>query len=309
MSMGAKPEWLPERLPERLSVQTDLLDIAVEAWGPRDGDPVLLLHGFPYDPRSFDAAAAILAGAGLRVYAPWLRGFGPTRFLTDATIRSGQQSAIADDARALMDGLGLERALVAGFDWGGRAACIMGALWPQRLRGLLVVGGYLVQDLADPPRPAPAAVEHLVWHQYYLASERGRRALAERPRDICLHLRRLWSPGLVDEALFNASAAAFDNPDFAAVAWHSYAHRIGAAPGDPRYAALDAALLPPPPVAVPTMVLASAEGPLARGGMGADPLFPSLIERRLVEQAGHDPAAEQPAAFARALLDLHAATT
>lgn len=292
--------------PERLMVRTALLDMAVDCWGDVAGAPVLLLHGFPYDPRSFDRAAALLAAAGLRVYAPYLRGFGPTRFLSDGTMRSGQQTAIADDARALLDGLGVAQALVAGFDWGGRAACILAALWPERVRGLLAVGGYLIQDLADPTRPAPAAIEHLVWHQYFLGSARGRRALAERPRDICLHLRRQWSPGLVDEALFTRSAASFDNPDFAAVAWHSYAHRIGAAPGDPHYAALDAALLPPPPIPVPAIVLSGADGLL--GGRAAGERFPALLDERLVEGAGHDPAAEQPEAFAQAVLTLHQRT-
>ncbi len=289
--------------PERRLVRTDLLEIAVDCWGPADGPPVLLLHGFPYDPRSFDAAAALLAQAGLRCYAPWLRGFGPTRFLDAGTMRSGQQTALADDARALLDALGVARALVAGFDWGGRAACICAALWPDRFPALLAVGGYLIQDLADPSRPAPAALEHLVWHQYYLASARGRRALAERPRDLCLHLRRIWSPGLVDEALFARTAPAFDNPDFAQVAWHSYAHRIGAAPGDPRYAALDAALLPPPPVRVPSLVLSGADALLGGGDPGAH--FPVLVAHRVLADAGHDPAAEAPGAFADAVLALH----
>jgi pimeloyl-ACP methyl ester carboxylesterase len=290
--------------PERLMVQTDLLEIAVDCWGPEGGDPVLLLHGFPYDPRSFDAAAALLAEAGLRCYVPYLRGFGPTRFLSDATMRSGQQTAIADDARALLDALGIEHALVAGFDWGGRAACICAALWPERFHGLLVVGGYLIQNLADPTKPAPAAIEHLIWHQYFIGSERGRRALAERPRDICLYLRRQWSPGLVDEALFAKTAESFANPDFAELSWHSYAHRIGAAPGDPRYAALDAALIPPPPITVSTMVLTGGESMLG-GGPGA--YFPALVEHRVAAGAGHDPAAETPQAFCESLLALRAA--
>ena len=290
--------------PERIAVRTELLEIAVDIWGPADGDPVLLLHGFPYDPRSFDQAAALLAQAGLRCYAPWLRGFGPTRFLSDETMRSGQQTAIADDARALLDALGIEKALVAGFDWGGRAACICAALWPERFIGLLGVGGYLIQDLADPTRPAPAAIEHLVWHQYYLGSARGKRALAGRPQDICLHLRRQWSPGLVDEALFAETAKSFTNPDFAQVSWHSYAHRIGAAPGDPRYADLDAALIPPPPIQVPAIVLTGGEAVL---GGGPGDRFPALVEHRVVPGAGHDPAAEMPQAFADAILALHRA--
>lgn len=287
--------------PERLTIRTDLLEIAVDAWGPAGGDPVLLLHGFPYDPRSFDRAAVLLAAEGLRCYAPYLRGFGPTRFLSDETMRSGQQTAIADDARALLDALGIDKALVAGFDWGGRAACIAAALWPDRFSGLLVVGGYLVQNLADPTKPMPAAIEHRIWHQYFIGSARGRRALAERPQDICLHLRRQWSPGLVDEALFAETAKSFANPDFAEVSWHSYAHRIGAAEGDPRYATLDDTLIPPPPVPVPTVVLTGGDSML---GGGPDTNFPALVAHCVAPGAGHDPAAETPQMFAEAILTL-----
>lgn len=293
--------------PVRVTVSTPLLDIAVEHWGSGSGDPILLLHGFPFDPRSFDRVAPRLAEAGMRVIVPYLRGYGPTRFRSAETMRSGQQTAIADDARALLDAMQIDRALVGGFDWGARAACIVSFLWPERVRGLLVVGGYLVQDLTDPTRPAPGAAEQAVWHQYYLASERGRRALAERPRDICLHLRKQWSPR-VDEALFTATAESFANPDFAAVAQHSYAHRIGAAHGDPRYAALDRALLPPGPVTVPSFVVTS-EGTLSSGGiLGGAERFLKLIGQRRAQGAGHDPAAEAPDDFVAAVLELRAAT-
>jgi len=288
-------------------VSTPLLDIAVEHWGPGDGDPILLLHGFPFDPRSFDRVAPRLAEGGMRVIVPYLRGFGPTRFRSAETMRYGQQTAIADDARALLDALKVDRALVGGFDWGGRAACIMALLWPERVRGLLVVGGYLVQDLSDPTRPAPGAVEQAVWHQYYLSTERGRRALAEHPREICLHLRKQWSPS-VDEALFAATAESFTNPDFAAVAQHSYAHRIGAAPGDPRYAELDRALLPPGPIMVPSFVVTSG-GALSGGRiLGGTERFPHLVGQRRGEGAGHAPAAEAPEDFVAAVLELRAAT-
>jgi pimeloyl-ACP methyl ester carboxylesterase len=291
---------------ERITVRTALLEIAVDVWGPADGDPVLLLHGFPYDPRSFDKAAPLLAAQGLRCYAPFLRGFGPTRFLSDATMRSGQQTAIADDGRALLDALGIQKALIAGFDWGARAACICAALWPERFVGMLTVGGYLIQDLADPTKLMPAAIEHLIWHQYFIGSARGRRALAERPQEICLYLRRQWSPGLGDEALFAETAKSFANPDFAEVSWHSYAHRIGAVAGDPRYDALDAALVPPPPVPVPAVVLTGDKARLA--GALSD-RFPALVAHRVAPGAGHDPAAETPQAFADAMCALREAAS
>jgi len=295
--------------PERLTVATELLAIAVERWGALDGDPILLLHGFPFDPRSFDKVAPRLAEAGMRVIVPYLRGYGPTRFRSPETMRSGQQTALADDARALLDAMQIERALVGGFDWGGRAACILALLWPERVRGLLAVGGYLVQDLSDPTRPAPGALEQAVWHQYYFASERGRRALAERPRDICLHLRKTWSPA-VDEAVFAATAESFANPDFAAVAQHSYAHRIGAMPGDPRYAGLDRQLLPPGPVMVPSYVVTGEAGALSGGRVpGSDARFTNLVGHRRAAGAGHDPAAETPDDFVSAVLELRAATS
>lgn len=287
-------------------VSTDLLHIAVEQWGAGKGDAVFLLHGFPFDPRSFDAVAPALADAGLRVIVPYLRGFGPTRFRSRATMRSGQQTAIADDLRVLMDALGIGRALLAGFDWGGRAACIAAALWPERVRGLVAMGGYLIQDLSEPARPAPASLEHLAWHQYYLASERGRRALAERPVELAAYLRRQWSPHRDEPELPEATARSFANPDFAEVASHSYAHRIGAVPGDPHYAALDRALLPPPPIPVPTIVLEGRDS-LLKGPAGTD-RFPWLIDRRTVP-GGHDPAFEAPEELVRAILDLRRATT
>lgn len=286
-------------------VSTDLLDIAFEQWGAGEGDAIFLLHGFPFDPRSFDAVAPVLADAGLRVIVPYLRGFGPTRFRSRATMRSGQQTAIADDLRALMDALGIGRALLAGFDWGGRAACIVAALWPERVPGLVAMGGYLVQDLSEPARPAPPPIEHLAWHQYYLASERGRRALAERPAELAAYLRQQWSPHRDEPELPEATARSFVNPDFAEVASHSYAHRIGAVPGDPRYAALDRALLPPPPIPVPTIVLEGRDSRL-KGPAGTD-RFPRLFDQRTVP-GGHDPAFEAPEELVRAVLDLRRAT-
>jgi pimeloyl-ACP methyl ester carboxylesterase len=293
---------LSEAAPQRLVVETDLLAVAVEQWGPTTGDTVLLLHGFPYDPRAFDRVAPRLAEAGLRVLVPYLRGYGPTRFRAVETPRSGQQGALAHDVLALLDALGLASACLVGFDWGGRAAGVVAALWPERVRGLVAIGGYLIQDLADPARPAPPAIEHRVWHQYYLASERGRRALSEQPEALCRHFWQQWSPGWpFDEACFARTVASFRNPDFAAVVSHSYAHRIGAAAGDPRYAAIEQALQPPPPIGVPAIILRGGAAPL--GGRGAE-RFQALRDDRELPGIGHNPALEAPAAVVRAVLDL-----
>jgi len=288
--------------PQISIVETDVLAIAVEQWGRATDQPVLLLHGFPYDPRAFDRVAPVLAEAGLRVVVPYLRGFGATRFRSDATPRSGQQGALADDVRALLDALGLDAAWLVGFDWGGRAACIAAALWPERVRGLVAIGGDLIQRLADPTRPAPPGIEHLVWHQYYLASERGRRALREHPAALCRYLWQQWSPGWpFDEACFARTVASFDNPDFAAVASHSYGHRIGAAAGDPRYAAIEQALEAAPPIAVPAVILRGAAAPL--GGRDVS-RFRAVVADRALPGIGHNPALEAPEEVVRAVRDL-----
>jgi len=286
----------------RIMVDTPLLSIACEHWGAEDGLPVLLLHGFPYDPRAFDQVAPLLAAQGMRVLVPYLRGFGATRFHSPATPRSGEQAAIADDARALMDALGVERAILAGFDWGGRAACVASVLWPERVAGLVAIGGYLIQDIEAATTPIPPAIEQRAWHQYYLASERGRRALAERRRELCRHFWQQWSPHwLFSDEDFERTAASFDNPDFVEVAAHSYRHRIGAAAGDPHYAPLQQQLGGRPPVPVPAILLHGADAVLGGGGSS---LFPQLLDERRVAGAGHNPPQESPQAVVQAVLDL-----
>lgn len=295
--------------PARLAhVRTPSLDIAYEESGPREGAPVILLHGFPYSPRAYDGVAPALAAAGFRVIVPYLRGFGATRFLEEATPRSGQQGAIGADLRDLIEALALPPALLVGFDWGGRAACVAAALWPERVRGLVTVGGYLIQDIAGATRPAPPAMEHRFWYLYYLCTERGRRALEERRDELCRYFWEQWSPGHpIDDAVFAVSAAAFDNPDFAAVATHSYRHRQGAAPGDPAYDEIERRLAARPAIAVPALLLLSgifAAGP-ARDHTGD---FPHLYDVVRLPEAGHNPAHEAPQATLAAILRLAAAT-
>ncbi|MDT7951547.1 MAG: alpha/beta hydrolase [Acetobacteraceae bacterium] len=287
-------------------VQTSVLDIAYEEHGPADGPPAVLLHGFPYAPRAYDAVAPALAGQGWRVIVPYLRGYGPTRFLSSHTPRSGQQAALGADLRDLIDALGLDRPVVAGYDWGGRAACIVAALWPARVRGLVSVTGYNIQNIPASTRPARAEAEHRLWYQYYLHTPRGVAGLTRNRRGLARLLWRLWSPGWAfDDATFDASAAAWDNPDFVDVVVQSYRHRFGYAPGDPHLETLEAALAPQPPIAVPTVVLHGADD-------GVDPPKPVAdlsrfigpCRREIVLGAGHNLPQETPDPFIRAVLEL-----
>jgi pimeloyl-ACP methyl ester carboxylesterase len=291
-------------------IRTPSLHIAIEEVGPPDGSPVILLHGFPYAPCGHDAVAAILAAAGRRCILPYLRGFGPTRFRDPATPRSGQQAALGQDLLALMDALAIERAVLAGYDWGGRAACILAALWPERVAGLVSCTGYNIQDIASAARPAPAEQEHRFWYQYYFHTERGRAGLEANRRGIARLLWRLWSPDWAfDEATFEASAGAFDNPDFVEVVIHSYRHRFGYAVGDPALGTIEARLAQRPRIGVPTISPhGGSDGVNPLGTAGDDAaFFIGPFERRVFLGVGHNPPQEAPEAFARAVLDLPSA--
>ena len=286
-----------------------VLDVAYESRGDPGGWPVVLLHGFPYDVRAYDAVAPLLAAAGARVVVPWLRGFGPTRFLSGETPRSGEQAALARDLLALLGALDLGPAVLAGYDWGGRAACIVAALWPERVRGLVSQNGYNVQDIARSGEPQAPEDELRLWYQYYFHSERGRRGLEAHRRGLCRLLWRLWSPGWrFDDATFERTAASFDNPDFVDVVIHSYRHRFGLAPGDPAAADTERRLAVQPAIGVPAITLdGDADGVVARGGTaGHARHFTGPHEHRVVPGGGHNLPQEAPEAFAAAVLDVHA---
>jgi pimeloyl-ACP methyl ester carboxylesterase len=292
---------------ETQRIRTSVLEVAYETRGDPGGLPVILLHGFPDDARAWDGVAAPLAGAGHRVLVPYLRGYGPTRFLDPATPRMAQQAAIGQDLLEFMDALGLPRVTLAGYDWGGRAACIASLLAPHRVRGLVTIGGYNVQDTLRPSRPRPAIEERAYWYQWYFNTERGRAGLAANRREICRLLWSEWSPGWrFDDTTFERTATSFDNPDFVDVVIHSYRHRHGNAPGDPRLAAIERRLAERPAIAVPSVVLHGAEDTVAppyrpERDMA---LFPAGTERRVVAGAGHFLPREQPRAVADALLHL-----
>jgi pimeloyl-ACP methyl ester carboxylesterase len=283
------------------------LNVGYYEAGPAEGPAAVLLHGFPYDIHSYVDVAPILAEQGCRVIVPYVRGYGPTRFLDRSTPRSGEQAAVAADLIALIDALSIKRAVFAGYDWGGRAACIGAALWPERCIGLVSVNGYLIQDIAHAMQPAPPERELAYWYQYYFQIERGRAGLAANRRQIARILWQQWSPNwMFDEATFERSAAAFDNPDFVDVAIHSYRHRYGLAAGDPRYADIQRRLTKLPAITVPAITLdGDADGVVpATDGTAQAASFAGPRRHRLVPRAGHNLPQEEPEAFASAVLEL-----
>ena len=292
------------------TVRTAALEIAYEESGPVDGPPVILLHGFPDDVHAYDGVASPLAAARWRVLVPYLRGYGPTRFLDAKTPRSGQQAALGRDLADFMDALGLSRAVLAGYDWGGRAACIVAALWPERAVGLVTMGGYNIQNIIAAAKPASPAAEYRYWYQWYFHTERGRAGLAANRGPLCRLLWELWSPNYgFDDATYGQTAASFDNPDFVEVVIQSYRHRHGAAPGDPGLDAIEAQLALQPPITVPTISLhgeCDGVGPPDSIDHQARQ-FTGPYQRRLIPIAGHFLPREAPGAVVRAICDLEAA--
>ena len=289
------------------TVRTATLEIAYQESGPADGLPVILLHGFPDDVHAYDGVAPPLAADGCRVLVPWLRGYGPTRFLDAATPRSGQQAALGADLRDFMDALGIRQAMLAGYDWGGRAACVVAALWPERVRGLVSITGYNIQNIAASGRPASAAAAYRHWYQWYFHTERGRAGLAQNRHDICLLLWKLWSPNWqFDDATYKRTGASFDNPGFVEVVIQSYRHRYGAAPGDPTLEPIERQLAMQPKIGVPTIVLHGAADGVGPPGNSENHAryFTARYERRVIPVAGHFLPNETPEAVVEALRDL-----
>lgn len=293
--------------PPLLHIRTSMLDVAYEAHGPVDGEPVILLHGFPYDPRGYDDIAPALAERGYRVLVPYLRGYGPTRFINAQVMRSGQQAALAKDLLDFMDALAIPRATLAGYDWGGRAACIVAALWPERVRGLVSGDGYNIQDIAKSLEPRPPETEHRLWYQFYFHTQRGVDGLTANRRAFCQLLWSLWSPSwAAGPSLYGQSAPSFDNPDFVDVVIHSYRHRFMYAPGDPALASIEQALALQPTITVPTISLCGADD-----GVGPTPLedddaqhFSGVYRRQVLPGVGHNIPQEAPQATLAALLEL-----
>jgi len=289
-------------------IEAGVLSVAYRDEGSPDGPVAILLHGFPYDVHAYDAVVPLLTAQGWRCIVPYLRGYGPTRFLSPDTMRSGQQAALGSDLLALMDALGIERAVLGGYDWGGRAACIVAALWPERVVGLVSCGsGYNIQDIAGAAEPTSAAAEHRLWYQYYFHTERGREGLLRNRADLARLLWELWSPTWrFDETTFARTAEAFDNPDFVDVVIHSYRHRYGAIAGDPELDALERKLAGQPTIGVPTVVLLGADDGVTvasaedkRAGQ-----YTGRYRREIVPGVGHNFPQEAPEVFARAVMEV-----
>lgn len=288
-------------------VKTSLLDIAYEASGPTDGVPAILLHGFPYDIRGYDDAVGMLNAAGIRTIVPYLRGYGPTRFLSAATLRSGQQAALGQDLLELMDALDIEKAVLAGYDWGGRAACVVSALWPERVQGLVSCTGYNIQDIPNSSRPADPVQEARMWYVWYFHTERGRNGLTQNRAALAKLLWKMWSPSWAfEDATFDRSAGAFDNADFVDVVVHSYRHRTGSVAGDPAYAFLETQLAAQPAIDVPTIVMHGADDNVTPLSSSENHVrhFTAHYERRVLPGVGHNAPQEAPEAFADAVLEM-----
>jgi pimeloyl-ACP methyl ester carboxylesterase len=286
-------------------IDAGLLNVGYAEAGPADGPAVILLHGWPYDIHSFVDVAPLLASAGYRVIVPYVRGYGTTRFLSSDTVRNGQQSAVAVDVIALMDALKIDRATLAGFDWGGRSADIVAALWPERCRALVSVSGYLIGSQEAGKAPLPPAAELQWWYQFYFATDRGRTGYDKYRRDFAKLIWRLASPKWdFDDATFDRSAAAFDNPDHVAIVIHNYRWRLGLADGERKYDDLEQKLAQGPVISVPTITM---EGD-ANGAPHPEPAayrskFSGKYEHRTITGGvGHNLPQEAPQAFAEAVI-------
>ena len=290
-------------------IDAGLLNVGYAEAGPADGEPVLLLHGWPYDIHSFVDVAPMLASAGYRVIVPYVRGYGTTRFLSDATMRNGQPSAIAADTIALMDALKIDKATLAGFDWGGRTADIIAALWPERCKALVSVSGYLIGGQEAGKMPLPPKAELQWWYQFYFATERGRAGYEKYRRDFSKLIWQLASPKWnFDDATFDRSAPAFDNPDHVAIVVHNYRWRLGLAEGEARYDEFEKRLAQGPVITVPTITM---EGD-ANGAPHPEPaayakMFSGRYSHRTIKGGiGHNLPQEAPQAFAEAVIDVTA---
>jgi pimeloyl-ACP methyl ester carboxylesterase len=290
-------------------IDAGVLNIGYAEAGPADGPPVILLHGWPYDIHAFVEVAPILAAKGYRVIVPHLRGFGTTRFLSDDALRNGQPAALGSDVIALMDALKIQKALLAGFDWGARTADIVAALWPERCKALVSVSGYLIGSQAAGKTPLPPSAEFQWWYQFYFATERGRAGYDKYQREFAKLIWHTASPKWnFDDAAFDRSAASFDNPDHVAIVIHNYRWRQGLVEGEARYDDLERRLALAPVITVPTITL---EGE-ANGAPHPEPSayakkFTGKYAHRLIgDGVGHNPPQEAPRAFAQAVIDVDA---
>jgi pimeloyl-ACP methyl ester carboxylesterase len=313
---NAKPVDLPAIKPgtnksfaSLKQIDAGVLNIGYAEAGPADGPPVILLHGWPYDIHSYVDVAPLLAQAGYRVIVPYLRGYGTTRFLADETVRNGQPSAVAVDVIALMDALKIEKATLAGYDWGARTANIVAAFWPERCKAMVSVSGYLIGSQESGKMPLPPKAELQWWYQFYFATERGRTGYEKYRHDFAKLIWQTASPKWdFDDATFDRSAAAFDNPDHVAIVIHNYRWRLGLAESESKYADLDRRLAEAPVITVPTITMeGDANGAPHPDASAYAKKFSGKYEHRLITGGvGHNLPQEAPQAFAEAVVDVAA---
>ncbi|MDO6429573.1 alpha/beta hydrolase [Flavitalea sp. BT771] len=286
-------------------IDAGVLNIGYAEAGPANGPVVILLHGWPYDIHSYADVAPLLASKGYRVIIPYLRGYGTTRFLSPETFRNGQQAALALDTIALMDALKIEKAIIAGFDWGARTADILAALWPERCKALVAVSGYIIVNLEANAKPLPPKAELGWWYQYYFATERGRLGYDANRHDFAKLIWTIASPTWkFDDATFERIAAAFNNPDHVAIVIHNYRWRLSLAKGDPQYDDLEKKLSEMPVITVPTITIASDFDGAAADGKSYAGKFSGKYSHRILPGIGHNVPQEAPKAFADAVIEV-----
>lgn len=310
-SKGLATKATQELLGSLRQIDAGMLNIGYADMGSRTAAPVVLLHGWPYDIQTYAGVAPLLVSKGYRVIVPYLRGYGTTRFLSDNTMRNGQQSAVALDVVALMDALGIERAIIAGCDWGARTANIVAALWPERCKAMVSVSGYLIGSQQAGRQPLPPSAELQWWYQYYFATDRGQAGYGKFTREFAKLIWRLASPRWdFDDATFDRSALAFDNPDHVAIVIHNYRWRLGLAEGEPQYENLEKRLAQAPVITVPTITLeGDANGAPHPEASAYAKMFSGRYSHRLITGGiGHNLPQEAPRAFAEAVIELGAGT-
>lgn len=304
----------PAAAPAIKTTRTGVLEIGYHESGNASGFPVFLLHGFPDDAHAYDDVAPVLATAGYRAIAVYLRGYGPTRFLDPGAPRTAEQAAIGQDVVDLANALALPRFAVAGFDWGGRAACVASALHPDRVRAAVLIGGYSIQNTVTPPsQPSSPAAARRLWYQWYFNTELGRQGLEQNRRAFCEALWREWSPTWrFSDETYGLTATSFENADFVDCVIHSYRHRNFNAAGEARFVATEKRLAERPPIHAPAIVLHGGDDSFGRQAPEITPaeraLFTHLVDKRIVEGAGHFVPHEKPMSVATAILDVLAAS-
>ncbi|MFE3229787.1 alpha/beta fold hydrolase [Nocardia sp. NPDC059228] len=285
-------------------IDAGVLNVAYAEFGPSTGQPVILLHGWPYDAYSYADVGPLLAKAGYRVLVPYLRGYGPTTFLSPQTVRNGQQSAIARDIVDFMDALHIDKAVLGGFDWGARTVDIIAALWPQRVKAMVAVSGYIITQQAAQQQPLPPEAELGWWYQYYFATERGRLGYDRNRHDFNKLIWKRASPAWnFDDATYERSAAAFDNPDQVDIVISNYRWRLSLAPGEPQYDAYEQQLATGPAISVPAITIGSDFDGAAKDGKAYRGKFTGKYEHRVLDGIGHNVPQEAPQPFAQAIID------